>query len=297
MTDALAALPEITWRGMRVPWSDAATDMKHAIVRHAYPGVHGAQLESMGRDALVITGRASFMVGVAHPYKAPLYPDVHASFMRSCADESAGDLVHPTWGKMRAKVESVKSSIVATARGGEVVDVVFVEDSTAATVVTTKPAPMAMASVTADALDAELRSLAIKNANMRIPDGADFATMMRSIQSISDKASLLQNQIGGKIAAVQYRLNAVGASIDRLRSASTSNARKLVETMRSAVYEVERTVLVVGRTGTRTLPSDMTIAACCRWLTIKVAEFVKLNPSLAKKPILPRDTVVTTYIL
>lgn len=298
MIDALTALPEITWRGIRVPWSDFATDLKHAIVQHKYPNVAGAQLEAMGREPLTITGRASFIAGLLwRPYQKPLYPDGHRAFLKACADDSTGELVHPTWGRIRAKCESAKSSLSATVRGGEMVDVVFLEDATEINAVDTKISPMALAVDSADKLDAELRSLAIKNANLKIPPGADFGSMMRSIQSISDKASLLQKQVGGKIASVQYRLGAVRDSIDRLKSASVSNARKLVEKTQAAVYDVERTILVLGRTGTRTLPGDMTIAATCRWLVLKVADFIRLNPSLARKAIIPANTVVTTYIL
>ena len=121
--------------------------------------------------------------------------------------------------------------------------------------------------------------------------------MMRSIQSVSDKVTLLQKQVGGKIASIHYRLNTVRDSIDRMGSASVSNVRALVEKTQAAVFEVQRTMLLVGRTVHDTTGAEMTIGEIVKTYKMRVADFIKLNPGLARMPRIPAGTVVVHYAL
>lgn len=133
--DLLKTLLPITWNNICFPIMKISTDIDHDIVQHKYPNRDGAVLESMGRNPLVIKVTAVFSntinPGINEFWeKGTLYPNVYKQMLYESLASETQVLNHPFMGAIEAKIESFKPNIDAKIRGGEIVDITFIETIT-----------------------------------------------------------------------------------------------------------------------------------------------------------------------
>lgn len=300
MADLLQQLLPISWRGIGFPIASLTTEFDHDLAPHKSPDVDGARLEGTGRNVLVLSGHCIFRNGI---FPGPnedwtpgkLYPDAYRAFMQACADRTTGDLVHPSLGTLRCKIKSFKSSLTATARDGEDVDVTWmvtneedVEDAL------TGPSPLSSAISSATSLDLNLPAVAKANG---LPDDTfgTFSDLLNSITAVSDSAQLLSKKMGASIDRQIARVQDLQEALSGLKGVAKANAVRDATRLESALYTVKETLLVSMQVHVFEAPKLTTLAALTGPLGTKITDLIKLNPDLVKLPMVPAQTAVRFY--
>jgi len=122
--NVIGLLPQLQWRGLKpVPVEDASYDFSHDQAERRYPYIDGVGHDHTGRGPLRFTVHLLFI----NTLQKNLYPHTWEDWRAALFDGSAGDLVHPELGTVRARVVSGSVKISAHSRAGVTVDVTWVE--------------------------------------------------------------------------------------------------------------------------------------------------------------------------
>jgi hypothetical protein len=127
--DILTDLPLLFWQGLQAPPYDMLTgEWKNILAPRRVPYVNGELHDDVGRGSVPMGARLYFCNGLSGgPANVRLYPDYWEQWKPLLLSGAAGDLRHPVFGPLRARVEGGKFELRATVRSGIIVDVTWVE--------------------------------------------------------------------------------------------------------------------------------------------------------------------------
>ncbi|HVH44836.1 MAG TPA: hypothetical protein VM925_20925, partial [Labilithrix sp.] len=152
-----------------------------------------------------------------------------------------------------------------------------------------------LAATDLDASKADIKKLA--------PDFPEYKTtfddLARGVAAIGDQVALLSYRTAGKIDSLVYRVDQVGESIDRARSALTWPAKQNVERIRAAAQGLRQKLLALSRDiGLYRVLTDSTLAGIQAVLPDgnSISDIVKLNPQLMTGPVIQAGTMVRHYL-
>jgi hypothetical protein len=302
VTDDLQRLLPFSWRGISFPVSNVGLDFSHDLPVHKSPDVDGGTPEATGRNPLVVTAKAILRNGV---YPGPsekwqagtLYPGVFRALIAACADRTTGDLVHPSLGTLKAKCQSLRSTLSATARDGEDLDLAWVicNDETDPL---TQAAPVASMSSAAKSLDKTLAQVELEQrlkAGDLTPDAGSFSDLVDSITAVSDTAGLVIAQNTAKITRVFGAIDQVRSSLSRVVSTSRADALIAAQRLESAVQDVRTTLLTTKVVRTYVTTQTMTLSALTVILRAQITDLIRLNPDQVREPVVEERTPIRYY--
>jgi hypothetical protein len=117
-------MPQLAWRHLvDIPCELANISGSHVQAARPYAYLDVDANEPVRRNSETITARLFFF----NTLQADLYPDRYRQFITSVRDKSAGDLVHPAHGFMRAVVLTYNLAYEAKDRAGVAFDVTWKE--------------------------------------------------------------------------------------------------------------------------------------------------------------------------
>lgn len=122
MSDVLAGLPELSWRGLKVACDVGAFDVEHRQAARAYAYVDGEGHDNTGRGAIPIPATLFFLDTVQADAM-----EQWNRWLPELLDGAAGNLVHPLLGPIRARVLRWRANVTALVRSGWAVDVTWLE--------------------------------------------------------------------------------------------------------------------------------------------------------------------------
>jgi hypothetical protein len=302
MSDDLSKLLPMSWRGISFPTSNVTFEFSHDLPVHKSPDVDGGNPEGTGRNPLVITAKALFRnniyPGPAEKWQAgTLYPQAFRSFVRACADRSTGDLVHPSLGSVRAKVQSCKSTLAATARDGEDLDLSWTVANDDQDPLT-QAAPVSAMTAAAKGLDKSLATVELEQrlkAGSLTPKAGTLTDLVGSITAVADTAGLVAAQTSAKFTRVFASIQQVRDSLSRMTSTSRANAMIAANRLESAVRDVQATLLTKRIVRFYVVPRTTTLSALTMQLRTPITDLVRLNSELVKQPTIPERTAVRYY--
>jgi prophage DNA circulation protein len=305
--DALAKLPPLSWRGIKVPIASLATDGGHDVAEHKKPDRAGARLESTGELPRSVHVRVLLRNGIqldqSPQASTALFPSVADAFIAALRDGTTGDLVHPRFGTMRCKVITWHESIEAAVRDGAAYDVVWKETNDDDSALGLSSSALASAAVEAAQLDSNLAALKAKSAALAAAIlGANpppsFADLVRSIQAAADMVTFLSHRGAGSIDSVVYQVGNMSAALDRAADASTNAARQSCERLTAAMYLMKSSQQTAKRVGVFTVPpgKSLTMGAIASQTQTSPSDLFRLNPSLAGTATARAGTLVRYYL-
>jgi len=304
--DALVKTQVFAFDGISFPIATFGTDFNHDIAQHKRPDRDGARLEHTGRNPITLQVHGLFYNGLIFDISANtsdlLYPTVYKAALLRCADGTTGNVVHPELGTLRMKCVSWKSVTTAERRDGCAVDMSFVEDNEDSDGDLGTASPLAFATFSATALDAQLNALSVKYQQLardlaNRKTGASFADTLRQVRGVSDQIGLIQKQGAAIIPGMQRDLQITGESLERLKDTSTNTAKQLVERLKAALYQIQATQLVTASVLRYVVPVDQTLASLSAALKTTQSDLLRLNPALANTfpPGVIRATTAVRY--
>jgi prophage DNA circulation protein len=251
--DELRRLQSVSWNvgdvngAIDFPFTTIGTSLAHRIVEHKYINVDGAQLESTGREPIVISGKALFynhiVPGPSETWEyGTLFPFQFLKFINSVHVSSIGQLTHPWYNTLSARVKSVQTDISAERRDGVAVDIVFVEHTFAEL---EKPQPYLNLNPPAENLDTFLNETAVLadiQKRFKKENFTSFASAMAQITGAINSAELFSRQISGKIDGTLYRLNQVIEAVDNLETTiiNMQNIQRIKSTCETLWYNLQQ---------------------------------------------------------
>lgn len=301
MAELFEQLLAFKWRDVEFPVTKMTVALAHDLVEHKYWGVDGARIEATGLAPMRFTAVIPFVNGIV-PGKnerwSVLYPNAMRELLAACALRTTGILTHPELGEIPCKCERVEFDWSGDRRGGTECQVSWVETKQVAdTENPFGPSPVQEIALGALDLDASTEDLAAL-----IPTLPEFPTtftdLARSIQGVFDTVTLLSNSTAGKINAIVYRVEQLGDSVDRAKSALTWQTTNTIEHMKSDAHQLKENIL---KNESKFIlkflvHGDTTLAGVTAQLTdAKLADLIHLNPALMKNATVAKGTVIRYY--
>lgn len=302
--DLFSQLLPMKWRDVEFPTAGFRVSLHQDLVEHKYAERDGAHVEATGREPLVFTARAMFRNGITkgptESFPGNLYPDVWRLFMAAAADRSTGILQHPELGQISCKLRRADTVWDAGIRDGVDVDVEWVETTDAGHEVLnaiTSTSPITDITIAGKDLDASLSiTRPLTPAEQKSATEPDFADTANSVTAIVDQASLLNRRVTGKLDQLTYRAQVLTDSLDRVADPKQWSTKRSAERLKSGVNDLKDRLFTTGKDVTVfVIPTDSTISKIANTLQRSTNSIILLNPSLLKKPVVPRGTLVRYY--
>ena len=286
------------------PITDLTEGGGKRIVERERPYRDGAKLDDTGRKATRWTMVAYFDNTIEEPGLeanggAALYPDVLNDLIDSFSINGTGDLVVPTRGPVRARLEDYNRSERVTARNCAALNLVFVEDNE-------------------DTVDAASLSAPTVSANaVRLAETTEFSAQADgawdgSIQDLAELAANLEGLANAPANAwqdLESQANSVMASADRVTQAfsnptipgrgmfvddpdSGQTQRKIAQTKELAGKTRTSAKRNQPRLSTVVFESDQSVASIAAMLALDFMVVLQVNPQIADPLYVPAGTVV-----
>lgn len=312
-TDVLAPLLEFSWKGVAFPASSFRVHFRQDNVEHKYSEKDGSEREPTGRLSTVFEARIGFLnntsPGQSESWPAgALFPDQYLRFISKVADRAKGPLQHPIFGKVTCVLDSCVTDVAGTTRDGAWVDATWSEtfdDTNGLSAILRQLSPMSEAISAAQDLDLALGQL-------QPPPPAtptftpNFGDTMRSIQAVFDTATLFSKSVAGTINEVNYRCNAIAASINQQPSTPTQSiqsvmngpTRRAIDRLRLATIKLRTQVAQSGRRIGLYLPkAPATLSMIAIDTNSNLTDLFALNgPSVVFAAAIPANTTVRYYL-
>lgn len=185
-----------------------------AIVRYDYPFADGADLEDMGQKAHAIRFRCWFWDDEEN---ISSYEE-HTRLLAALAKPGLIDFVHPKYGLIRGKIESIAVNHNADVRTAAI-EVTFVEQMRAALSVETAPSVQSAVEEAYAAAQAKQESL-LMQALAAIPgvDPAAVTTALNTAQGLATQMQGYTSATRAAVAEVEKHLAAVEATVSLVTS-------------------------------------------------------------------------------
>lgn len=127
MTSIIEQLQDLSWRGLAVPFTGERTfGFQQEQAQHRFVFRDQQLIESLGRQNPTFSYTIPFRENIQRPPWLNLFTRVYPEFIASCQDRTAGDLIDPVHGTIRAKCVSLQETLSVNAKDGVDVVVEFV---------------------------------------------------------------------------------------------------------------------------------------------------------------------------
>ena len=300
--DLFSQLLECKWRTTSFPITSFSTAFAHDQAQHKWPDRDGAHIEATGRQPLTHRATIPFRNAVARAQGETwgiLYPDGFRAFLSAFSDRTSGILQHPELGAITCKPGTYSAEWSANTRDGVNVSATWIEsydedaqyDDTLA-----RPSPIAAVYVEALDLDSQIAQYANPTATTNAQESLTFTQAIQKITGAFDQVSLVSRQAGGYIDHVIYRVQALQDSIYRARDNTAWPIINTCERLKASLFALKQQQLVLQKDVLLFIvPKDQTLAAVAGSLGVKVADLMRLNPTISGGPVVPRLTAVRYY--
>jgi prophage DNA circulation protein len=303
MADEFDQLLPFRWRDVELPITRIRLSLAHDLVEHKYWGVDAGRVEDTGVAPVRISAQIPLtnriVPGKNERWQAgALYPDALRTLLIAFGKKQTGLLQHPEFGEIACKAERIEVEITGDRRNTAMVDASWIEtldDEVIHQLVASPVTEIELAATDLDASDGDLRKLVPQLPKKE----ATFDDFARGIAAIGDQVSLLSYRTAGRINSIVYRVDQVGESIDRARSALTWPAKQNVERIKAAAHDLRGKLLALSRDiGLYRVLNDSTLAGIQAVLPDgnSIGDVVKLNPQLMTDPVIRSGTYVRHYL-
>lgn len=292
-TNAIAGLPELSWRALSAPpYDDVSFSFSHQQAERRYPYIDGAGHDWVGRNPLAITTKLYFL----NALRPSMFPNYWDEWRAILFDGESGELRHPILGKLRARVVDGDVEFTARRRDGVICNVRFTEtldDPSTAVKFADTTADLAALAAACDL------NLAADEINW--PDGERSTSLTELIGAIEGLALSAQLTMAGMINQALGTVARLIRLCDTYNDAAKWATRDSLVQLWTGLYDLaEQAGDVANAAGLRpigyyTTVGTVTLDWLARELSNTVAELLELNIHLLAAPAVPEGTKVLYY--
>lgn len=296
MTDVLAQLRRGSWRELEFPVSGRDFGFQHEQVEHRYLFVDVQLVESIGRKNPTYRYTIPFREDIAKGPWENLFTTVYPQFLAACQDRSRGTLIDPVHGAVTAKCVALRELLTVTRRDGIDVEAEFIYAPAEADIATPIGADLRGidgARNMAGALDKQVAKIPFEQRDSPRPTNSPLDAGSAVLGQIEAGV----NRVDAAIADTAFRVEKTTAQIDRLKDPANQPVLAQARRLRGALLDLEERVDPIGARPLRRLTTsvDQTISAVAAKLGMTIQELVRLNPVLARTPLIRAGTPLRVY--
>jgi len=298
MNDVLSTLLETRFRGVAFPSETVSVKGGHVLALHRRMDRDGERVENTGRRGLQVTLRGMFINGLSRgpgeTWPDELYPGQYRRLISALQDRTSGPLQHPIYGNLNVKVMDWSESLAPDARGGPLLEMVFVESTdtgdAAEVAVTGGSAGLLPSAAVIDA------SLALNSPDTLLELLAygyeSFSDFGRKLSEYESAGWLYHADFVSKadhVVGLAVRAQRTVARVDPLYPDAVQRFVAAVRSKTTAKQDGSRRVAAWSFNAT------VTLVSAARMLSNSVTDIVALNPKLAGRLAIPATTPVLYY--
>jgi hypothetical protein len=305
MTDMLKQLQRASWRQIEFPVMGTRDfGFQHAQTEHKFLFRDFDLIESLGRKNPTYKYVIPFREDIAKGPWANLFTLVYPQFLAACQDGTRGELVDPAHGALPAKCVSLREILTVDRRDGVDVEAEFVHapaesdsDRGMAKGIHTLEGARGMAGT----FDREIKKLTDKDALGRdirqLAPPKPTISPLDAISAVTSQVEVGLNKITASLADASFRVEKSTASIERLKDPTNQPALQQAARLRNALISLEETTDPTGvrPLGRISVATDKTISAVAAKLGMSIQELVRLNPFLARTPLVRAGTDLRVF--
>lgn len=290
MTDILIQLQRASWRGIEFPVAsrDYGFQQEQSETKFIFRDL--ALIESLGKKNPTWRYTIPFREDIARGPWVNMFVSVYPRFLAACEDRTRGELIDPVHGFKPVKCVSLRETLTPARRDGIDVEVEFIEappekPETAVRV----PKTLQGATGMAGAFD---KALAKVNRQFQKPPPEPKNSVLDAISSVTDQISVGVGKVTATFADAAFRVEKSVTSLENLKSASVAPTLLQAKRLEAAILDLESKNDPTGTKplGHLTTTVDYTVAALSMRLGMQIQELIRLNPFLARTPLVKAGT-------
>jgi len=322
MTDVLKQLPVLSWRGIEVPITARSISFSQTQAKQKFSYRDNSYIESLGADNIGFSYTIPFRQDIAKGPYVDLFVDVLPRFLEACRRNTAGDLNDPVLGIFRAKCTNFSSTLSPDRRDGVDVEVSFIQ-APEIDAVEALPSSIqgiselddqagalddqvALADFTQTAVDSltgelqlraetEIETLlaGIQSSSINLGPPDAFQDLFGQIDGFGRQVERFGNKISAKLDQASFKLEKMERTISVLGNPKNWPLQRSSRRLRGNIESVKKTLSNPGKSVlSYTVKFAQGIADIAAKLGMAVNDFVKLNPTLARRISVQAGTVV-----
>jgi hypothetical protein len=292
--DVFKLVPRFSWRGVEYPLSGRSTNFAHDSVPHKLEFRNGEFIEQLGAHGLILTYSIPMREGIAvGPYKS-LFTRGLLALLRAFQDKSPGELVDPFYGKLRCVPGEWNDDTDIGKRDGTELRLSFKHSPEIG-----KQEPELKAEIVsaagliseAGALDKEAKTINWEQE----PSPEPTVDIFGAVSGISSQITNQADRFAAALDDVAFRLEKTEASLDKLENPQNWRFRDSVRRNREATERIRKNYGDPNKKIQQVVTNSIkTVSSVAKDAGLTVQELLKLNPGLAKAPIVGAGTVIKT---
>lgn len=289
----LQTLSKLSWRGIVVPSFKGSFGFSQESAEQKYVFRDEALIQSLGKKNNTFRYTIPFREGIIYsagvPYnqKGDIFSKTFKDFKAACENRDVGNLQDPIVGLIPAKVAQFSYDYSANMLDGVDVEVEFIHCPDVADI---DPSTIRQgAPVQVGNLD---NALAKVDWKQQEPPTA-FLDPFSALSSILDQSAIFVSEKTAAIDNLLFKVQKANNSIDSLKDAKNNDVKRLGENFKQTLIQTRRTVGSAGQV-TRDFftPRETTIGQLALSFQMTNADFIRLNPELARNPKVKSGTKV-----
>jgi hypothetical protein len=296
--DILSRLMPWSFRHIQFPAMTSDFSFGHRLVEHKQHGVAGAHIENTGRNAIRFSAKIPFYASIGD--YSDLYPGKYREFLNAFLDPSIGPLQHPELGVVDVRPGELAVHTDPNKRSGYEVDASWIEtNEDAGEIFKVSPNGMIDEAITL--------SQSMEDAYNKVPqppdkfDGGNGLSCSEMLKSLKGQFMLAQMEIGALVGQIGSIVNALNSLIDAFSLSGIPEAwpvleyAKDVESRLNSIVESLPSLKKVKKVDLRFSPIEEPLGESAARFSMKLEEFVALNPRYAASGTVPSGGDVWVY--
>lgn len=303
MTDILKQLQPGSWREIEFPITAREFGFAQEQAQHRFIFRDQKLIESLGRDNPTYRYTIPFRedLAVAPWAGRNLFTSVYPDFLDACQDRSRGVLADPVHGSRPCKCVSLREILDVNRRDGLDVEVEFIrapaeqefEDNLGTQIRTLQGAIDGARNFDSAAAQISQRDQE-KLAALRLQPPGATVSPLDAISAVGNQLEVIAGKPTAALGDAAFRIEKSVATIDRLKNPDFAGARRNARRLQASLLDLEDRADPTGARPLRrvTNATDRTLSALASALGIPLQELIRLNPHLARTPLVKAGTEI-----
>lgn len=287
MTDILRLLPRFQWRNQSYPVSERSVTFAHEAAPHRIQFRNGEFREMTGARAFAFNYRLPMREGIAKGPYANLFNRGLNVLLRDFLDKSPGILIDPIYGTFRCVPGEWNDDTDINRRDGTDIRISFHHSPELGT----KEPELKAEIISAPGLLGEARALEqdVQRVNwQQEPSPEPNSDIFGAISGAAGQITAQADRVAAAFDDLAFRLEKTEAALDRLENPQNWRLRDSVRRNREAAVRIKRNYgdpAKKVRQVTNNYARTLSVIAAEAGMTVQ--ELLRLNPGLAKTPLVP----------
>jgi prophage DNA circulation protein len=293
MTDVLQTLPPFSWRGKIYPVLERRVSFAHDNAAHKIQYLNGAFVDMTGAQNLTFSYTLALREDIAISRYEDLFSTGLVPLLNDCLLRTPGTLVDPVYGQFRCVPARFDESTDNNKRDGADVQVEFqrtLELDEAITV--TQPDGLQGLAGNAYDMDAEIGKVDWK----QVPSPGPTTDIFGLVSGVLGQIAAQRDRVSAILEDLAFRMEKVDKAADDLEDPRTWPLKRAARRTQAAALQLKDHVDPNNKRVQSIVKGyALTLTSFAAQTGMTVQDLLKLNPALAKSPMVRANTPVFVY--